>query len=55
MRFRLHRRGSDISIALDPDGATVTVESGGAVPIGDGDAVTMVAAGGSLRIPRARA
>ena len=51
MRFRLHRRGSDIAIALDPDGATVTVESGGAVPIGAGDTVTMVAAGGSLRVP----
>ena len=33
MRFTLHRRGSDITIALDANGATVTVESGGPVPI----------------------
>jgi alpha,alpha-trehalose phosphorylase len=49
--FRLHRRGSDISILVDRDGATVTVESGGAVPIGAGDTITMVAPGDSLRVP----
>ena len=50
MRFRLHRRGSDIAIALDADGATVTVESGGPVPILAGDTVTNVAAGESRRV-----
>jgi alpha,alpha-trehalose phosphorylase len=49
--FRLHRRGSDISILVDRDGATVTVESGEAVPIGAGDTITMVAPGDSLRVP----
>jgi alpha,alpha-trehalose phosphorylase len=50
MRFKLHRRGSDIAIAVDPGGATVTVESGAPVPIMAGGAVTNVAAGESRRV-----
>jgi alpha,alpha-trehalose phosphorylase len=50
MRFRLHRRGSDISIALDAHGATVAVESGGPVPIMANGTVTSVAAGDSRRV-----
>ena len=50
MRFRLHRRGGDISIAVDPTGATVTVESGEPVPILADGVVTEVAPGGSLRV-----
>jgi len=50
MRFMLHRRGSDISITLDPDGATVSVVSGSPVPIMDGDTVTNLAAGESKRV-----
>lgn len=50
MRFKLHRRGSDISIALDPGGATVTVESGGPVPIMANGTVSTVAAGDSRRV-----
>jgi alpha,alpha-trehalose phosphorylase len=51
MRFRLHRRGGDIAIAVDPTGATVTVESGEPVPILADGVVTEVASGGSLRVP----
>ena len=50
MRFSLHRRGSDIAIAVDPTGATVTVESGGPVPILGNGVITAVPPGGSLRI-----
>ena len=53
MRFKLQRRGSDIAIALDPGGATVTVESGAPVPIMAGGAVTNVAAGESRRVDAA--
>ena len=54
LRFKLRRRGSDIAIALDPDGATVTVESGGPVPIMVGGTVTNLAAGESLRVDAVR-
>ncbi len=50
MRFGLHRRGGDIAIAVDPTGATVTVESGEPVPILADGVITEVAAGGSLRV-----
>ena len=53
MRFKLQRRGSDIAIALDPEGATITVESGAPVPIMAGGAVTNVAAGESRRVDAA--
>ncbi len=50
MRFRLHRRGSAIAIALDPDGATVTVESGDPVPVLANGTVTRVQVGSSIRV-----
>ncbi len=50
MRFRLHRRGGDIAIEVDPAGASVTVESGEPVPILADGVMTEVAAGESLRI-----
>ena len=50
MHFRLHRRGGDIAIEVDPAGATVTVESGEPVPILADGVITEVAAGESLRI-----
>jgi alpha,alpha-trehalose phosphorylase len=50
MRFVLHRRGSAIAIAVDPTGATVTVESGAPVPILADGVITDVAPGGSLRV-----
>lgn len=50
MRFRLHRRGGDIAIAVDATGASVTVESGEPVPILAGDDVTEVAVGTTLRV-----
>jgi alpha,alpha-trehalose phosphorylase len=50
MRFRLHRRGSDIAIALDADGATVTVETGDAVAVKTASGVRQLAKGGSVRI-----
>ena len=50
MHFRLHRRGGDIAIEVDPAGATVTVESGEPVPIRADGVITEVAAGESLRI-----
>jgi alpha,alpha-trehalose phosphorylase len=52
MRFALHRRGGDIVIALDPAGATVTVESGEPVPILADGVISEVAPGGSLRVAR---
>jgi alpha,alpha-trehalose phosphorylase len=54
MRFKLHRRGSDISIALDPEGATVTVESGAPVPIMSGGSVVSLAVGESRRVDAMR-
>ena len=48
MRFALHRRGCDISIAVDVTGATVTVGSGEPVPILADGVITEVAPGGSL-------
>ncbi len=50
MRFRLHRRGGDIAIAVDPDGATVTVESGEPLPVLANGVTTEVAPGSSLRV-----
>jgi alpha,alpha-trehalose phosphorylase len=50
MRFGLHRRGGDIAIAVDPTGATVTVESGEPVSILADGVITEVAPGGSLRV-----
>jgi alpha,alpha-trehalose phosphorylase len=50
MRFGLHRRGGDIAIAVDPTGATVTVESGDPVAILADGVITEVAPGGSLRV-----
>jgi alpha,alpha-trehalose phosphorylase len=50
MRFGLHRRGGDIAIAVDPTGATVTVESGEPVPILADGVITEVAPGTSLRV-----
>ena len=50
MRFNLHRHGGDIAIAVDPTGATVTVESGESVPILAHGVITEVAPGDSLRV-----
>ncbi len=50
MRFHLHRRGGNIAIAVDPTGATVTVESGQPVPILADGVITEVGPGGSLRV-----
>jgi hypothetical protein len=55
MRFRLHRRGGDIAIDVDPTGATVIVESGKAVPILADGVITEVAAGDSMRVSAAGA
>ena len=49
-RFSLHRRGGDISIAVDTTSATVTVISGEPVPILVYGVITEVPAGGSLRV-----
>jgi len=50
MRFRLHRHGGDIAVDVDPGGATVTVESGEALPVLVDGAITAVAAGDCLRV-----
>ena len=50
MRFHLHRRGGDIAIAVDPTGATITVESGQPVPILADGVITEVAPDDSLRV-----
>ena len=49
LRFRLRRGGADISVAVDCAGAVVTVLSG-ECPVANGDAVTVLAAGESLRL-----
>jgi alpha,alpha-trehalose phosphorylase len=49
LRFRLRRSGADISVAVDCAGAVVTVLSG-ECPVANGDAVTVLAAGESLRL-----
>jgi alpha,alpha-trehalose phosphorylase len=54
MRLKLHRRGSDIAIALDRDGATITVESGGPVPIMANATLTNLAARQSRRVETVR-
>jgi hypothetical protein len=50
MRFNLHRLGGDIAIAVDPTGATVTIETGDPVAILADGVITEVAPGGSLRV-----
>jgi alpha,alpha-trehalose phosphorylase len=50
MRFRMHRRGGDIAIALDPTGATVAVESGDPVQFLADGVITEVPPGSTLRI-----
>jgi alpha,alpha-trehalose phosphorylase len=50
MRFHLRRRGGDIAIAVDPTGATVTVESGEPVPILADGVITEVTPGCPLRV-----
>jgi alpha,alpha-trehalose phosphorylase len=52
LRFRLCRHGSVLQVDLDPDGLTVTVLTGGGVPVRTGDDVTLVTADTPLRIER---
>ena len=51
MTFALQRHGSDISVTVDSDGATVSVVSGNPVPIHTDDYVVRIEPGDSLRIP----
>jgi len=52
MSYRLQRHGCEISVTLDPDGCTVLVESGEAVPVLTTDGVVDVVGGDSIRIGR---
>ena len=52
VRFRLQRHGAQVLVSLDPDGATIEVESGPAVPVLGGDGVVQLEPGVPLRIPR---
>jgi alpha,alpha-trehalose phosphorylase len=50
--FRLQRHGSTLLVDLDPDGVTLTVLSGGGVPVRIGDDITLVTVDEPLRIDR---
>lgn len=50
--FRLTRHGSLLHVALDPDGATLTLLDGVGVPVGVGESVHVVTADEPLRIDR---
>jgi alpha,alpha-trehalose phosphorylase len=50
LRFRLLRHGSSILVTIDPEGATLTVESGDPVPLHVGEHIESVAAGRSVRV-----
>jgi alpha,alpha-trehalose phosphorylase len=52
MRFRLQRHGSQLLVELDADGATITVEAGGVVPITGPDGLVALNPGETLRIDR---
>ena len=52
MSFRLQRHGCSVLVQLDPQGCTVTVESGDAVPVLTAEGVVDVPTGGSVRIGR---
>ncbi len=54
MTFALQRHGTDISVTVDSDGATVSVVNGNPLPVHTDDDVVRIEPGGSLRIPRAR-
>ena len=51
LRFRLQRHGSVVAVEVTADGATLTVESGGTVPVRIGDEVVAVQQGTSATIP----
>src|SRR4051794_36064830 len=53
LRFTLHRRGSDIAIALDPTGAVISVPGGDPVPVLADGVIVDVAPGHSLRVNNA--
>ena len=50
MTYHLQRHGSDVTVRVDADGATVEVTAGNPVPIRLGDEITRVAPGSSVRI-----
>lgn len=52
MTFRVHRHGSVARVEVDPDGCTVTTESGRGVPVLVDDAVTVLAPGQHARLTR---
>ncbi len=52
MRYRLRRHGCELAVTVDPDGCTVEVETGTAVPILTEDGVVAVPVGSPVRIPR---
>jgi alpha,alpha-trehalose phosphorylase len=54
MSFSLHRHGSDISVTVDAQGATVAVTDGHPVPVHTGEGVVSVAVGETLRVTRTR-
>ncbi len=51
LRFRLRRHGAQVAVQVGPEGARVTVESGGAVPVLGPDGVVDVELGGSVVVP----
>ena len=50
MTYHLHRHGSDITVRVDADGATVDVTAGNPVPIRVGDEIVLVDPGSSARV-----
>ena len=52
LRFRVQRHGHSVRVEVDPDGCTVVVEDGTAVPVLSADGVVDLVPGQPLRIPR---
>ncbi len=53
LTYHLHRHGSDITVRVDADGATIEVTAGNPVPVRSGDDIVLVEPGSSARVPPA--
>ncbi len=53
LSFRLRRHGSDFTVNLDADGATIEVRSGEPLPVRTPEGIATIEPGDSLRIPAA--
>ena len=53
LSFRLRRHGSDFTVHLDAEGATIEVRDGGELPVKTPEGIVSIEPGQSLRIPAA--